>query len=85
MDNEIDSTIYSSRAQELGMDPTWVHILHLPGPDTWYLMYYAAQSGGNNNPTVSARPADFPEYASIFDICYKLLADYKTKYLDAQA
>lgn len=83
MDDEIDSTIYSSRAQELGMNPAWVHILRMPGTDGYYIMYYAEEAGGNNNAMVSVGPVDFPGYASIFDICYKLLVDYKARYLDA--
>jgi len=83
MENEIDSIIYMRKAIELNMDPTWVHIFPLAAPG-YYAMFYSVDSMPNNTPMVSVGPQDFSGYASIFDICYKLLADYKTKYLDAQ-
>lgn len=83
MDYEIDPILYTRHAEELGMEPTWVHIFPMPGADGYYIMYYAAEPGGSDNPMVSAGPADFPGYASIFDICNKLLDTYKARFLDA--
>lgn len=83
MENEVNSIVYTRHAEELGMDPSWVHIFPMPGLDGYYVMFYAEDPNTTDNPMVTVGPQEFAGYASLFDICNKLLDKYHAKYLNA--